>query len=66
MSHFKLIKLKNDNVNSMLFDSTQIEYDFHAETLSQMLEAYRDFLRGCGFPIDGNLEVSPDMSGDEK
>lgn len=62
MSHFKLIKLKNDNVNSMLFDSMQIEFDFRAETLEQMLDAYRDFLRGCGFSIEGALEVvGPDI-----
>ena len=38
-----------------------VTFTFHADTLSTMLEKYQDFLRGCGFYFEGELDfVQPD------
>ena len=74
MSNYKLTKLKNTNTAQLAYDTTQIEYDFEGSTLDHMLEAYSDFLKGCGFSFDGTLEIVesddeflklPETNGDE-
>lgn len=51
MSRYKLIKLASSEPN----DDVRLVYEFDGVTLYQMLEAYEDFLCGCGFAVD-NLE----------
>ena len=36
-----------------------ITYESNREYLGDILEDSRDFLRGCGFQIDGTLDVVP-------
>ena len=37
-----------------------VTYTFHADSLMQMLEKYQDFLKGCGFVFQGQLDIVPD------
>ena len=39
---------------------TKINIEFEGETLEDILEEFSMFLRGCGFVIDGTLDVIPD------
>lgn len=39
---------------------TKINMEFEGETLENILEEFSMFLRGCGFVIDGRLDVIPD------
>jgi hypothetical protein len=39
---------------------TKINMEFEGETLEDILEEFSMFLRGCGFVIDGRLDVIPD------
>lgn len=39
---------------------TKINMEFEGETLEDILEEFSMFLRGCGFVIDGTLDVIPD------
>lgn len=41
-----------------------ITYESNREYLSDILEDFSDFLKGCGFHIDGNIEVVSDTSDD--
>lgn len=38
---------------------TKINIEFESETLDDILEEFAMFLRGCGFVIDGTLDVVP-------
>lgn len=38
-------------------DYTRLEYTTEAVELSDLLEEFKYFLSGCGFTINGNLEV---------
>ena len=38
---------------------TKINMEFEGETLEDILEEFSMFLRGCGFVIDGTLDVIP-------
>ena len=38
---------------------TKINMEFEGETLDDILEEFSMFLRGCGFFIDGTLDVVP-------
>ena len=38
---------------------TKINMEFESETLDDILEEFSMFLRGCGFVIDGRLDVVP-------
>jgi hypothetical protein len=38
---------------------TKINMEFEGETLDDILEEFSMFLRGCGFVIDGRLDVVP-------
>lgn len=42
------------------YPGTKINMQFEAETLEDILEEFKMFLRGCGFQIDGTLDVIPD------
>ena len=39
--------------------ATKINMEFEAETLNDVLEEFVMFLRGCGYMIDGKLDVIP-------
>jgi hypothetical protein len=38
---------------------TKINMEFESETLEDVLEEFSMFLRGCGYVIDGRLDVVP-------
>ena len=38
---------------------TKINMEFESEMLEDVLEEFSMFLRGCGYVIDGRLEVVP-------
>ena len=38
---------------------TKINMEFESETLDDVLEEFAMFLRGCGYVIDGRLDVVP-------
>jgi hypothetical protein len=38
---------------------TKINMEFESETLEDVLEEFAMFLRGCGYVIDGRLDVVP-------
>lgn len=39
-------------------DRTDVVFDVEAENLPEVLEAFKDFLRGCGFSVDlGSLVI---------
>ena len=37
-----------------------VTFTFHADSLMQLLEKYQDFLKGCGFVFQGQLDIVPD------
>jgi hypothetical protein len=37
-----------------------VTFTFHADSLTQVLEKYQDFLKGCGFVFQGQLDIVPD------
>jgi len=37
-----------------------ITYQTDVETLDEILDEFSDFLRGCGFEVDGDLDVVDD------
>ena len=39
---------------------TKVTIEFEAEQLQDILEEFTMFLRGCGFTINGTLDVIPD------
>lgn len=39
------------------FDNTKIEFTVEEQSLSEIIEVFEDFLRGCGFIIQGKLDV---------
>lgn len=53
----KFIKIKDPENR---FDQTDIEFSVNHECLPDILEAFGCFLRGCGFTINGELEVVKD------
>lgn len=40
------------------FGSPKTTVEFEADQLEDVLENFTDFLRGCGYHIDGHLEVT--------
>lgn len=40
--------------------SGKITHEFEADTLTEALEAYQYFLKGCGFHFSGELEIVED------
>lgn len=57
MGHYKFIKTK-DVENR--FDNTNVSIESESISLPELLEDFADFLRGCGFQIDGHLDVIED------
>ncbi len=53
-SKFVLKKLKDPDNK---FDNTDVVIRIEAETLSELLEGMEDFIRGCGFHLDGTLDI---------
>lgn len=53
------------------FDSTKVSIDYtevtvktSAEQLTDIISAFEDYLRGCGFHFDGRLELVDDDTDD--
>lgn len=42
------------------FDTTDVTVESDGVTLDVILSDFADFLRGCGFQIDGDLDVVKD------
>jgi hypothetical protein len=58
------IVIKKVKVETNSFDNTSVMVVAEVTTLDEALQAYEDFLRGCGFHFDGSLEViGPDDCG---
>lgn len=51
--HYNYLSLTDRN------PGTKINMVFEGETLDDILEEFSMFLRGCGFVIDGKLDVVP-------
>lgn len=51
--HYNYLSLTDRN------PGTRIDMEFEGETLDDILEEFSMFLRGCGFVIDGRLDVVP-------
>jgi len=39
---------------------TRITVEFDKETLTEVIDQFQDFLRGCGYYFDGHLEIVTD------
>lgn len=39
-------------------DQTKITYETQKETLDEVLSEVKTFLKGCGYQIDGELEIT--------
>ena len=46
------------------YDTTKIEFTEESPCLSQVITSFEDFLRGCGFKIDGHLDIIYNESDD--
>lgn len=57
MNKFKFIKYRNEDNE---FDRTKVVHIVEAGTLPELLEAFEDFLKGCAFSFEGQLEVVED------
>lgn len=57
MSIYKFIKEK-DETNR--FDNTRVEVEVDDVCLPEIIKAFEDFLRGCGFAFDGELDIVED------
>ena len=55
MSRYRFEKVP---VLSSDWDSSQIIYEFDGTDLTDMLEAFDSFLKGCGFNFDGEVTIS--------
>jgi hypothetical protein len=44
---YKFIKLPD--IDPLTHDDSEITHEFEATTVDQMVEAFEDFLAGCGF-----------------
>jgi regulator of RNase E activity RraB len=56
MSNYKFIKTPD---GSNRFDDTTVTVELPAESLDNINDAYMEFLRGCGFSVDGkNFDFS--------
>ena len=42
------------------FSITEVTMEVDTECLTDLLESFEDFLRGCGFRINGHLDVVDD------
>ena len=46
------------------FDETHIDYSFDAETIYDILDHVKYFLRGCGYEVSGDISLIPTDTGD--
>ena len=46
------------------FDETHIDYSFDAETIYDILDHMKYFLRGCGYEVAGDISLIPTDTGD--
>lgn len=59
MFKFKIIKDSREDGDNY---GSKLVYEFEAITLSDMLEHYSNFLKGCGFVFDGELDIVTEES----
>lgn len=54
MGKYKFIKeIDEDNK----YDNARIEFEVETETWTELLEYFEEFLKGCGYHINGKLDV---------
>lgn len=61
---YTLIKESRNNKD---YYGSRVEYQFDAISLSDMLEHYQQFLKGCGYIFEGDLDIvnSNEFEGEE-
>lgn len=59
---YTLIKESRNNEDNY---GSRVEYQFEGLTLSDMLEHYQNFLKGCGYIFEGELDIVTDEYGGE-
>ena len=58
MSKYQFIKFEDKNSKKLgYFDYTRLEYTTETESLSEILEEFKHFLCGCGYTVNGEIEV---------
>lgn len=55
MASYNLNKMPLDVLDNR--DTTHVTVSFDAVSLDEMLAAYEDFLKACGFVFDGHLVI---------
>lgn len=63
MSNYQLIKLQDPNNE---YDQTKVTHEFYAVDLSEMLEQFQDFLKGCGYQFSGNIEIVDEVTDETR
>lgn len=62
MAKYKFIKIKDpDNEH----DKVSIKFSVETDYLPDLLDAFKEFLLGCGYSIKGDLEVIDDTCDNE-
>jgi hypothetical protein len=61
MSKYKFIKIK-DETNR--FDTANIKFEIDTVSLEDLLEQFESFLKACGYPFDGTLEIAENVIHD--
>jgi hypothetical protein len=64
MTTYKFI-CESENNSWSKVPSSRVEYTVEAVTISDMLEAFEFFLRGCGFNAEGTLDFVEDSLYDD-
>lgn len=62
MSKFVFIKNKDSNNE---FDTSTVKMESDTEVLGDILEDFENFLRGCGYIINGTIDVVPNENEGE-
>lgn len=62
MAKYKFIKIKDpDNEH----DKVNVKFSVETNYLPDLLEAFKEFLLGCGYSINGDLEITEPEVDDE-
>lgn len=61
----KYIFKKEKDLNNT-FDNTTVELAVDTESQDEILTAFEEFLRGCGFYFDGTIELVKDEADDKE
>ena len=63
MNNFKFVKYVDENNQ---FDTTKVVHYVQGEDLHTILDAFSDFLRGCGFHFSGQVGIVEDPYQNDK